>query len=76
VENVDLALFEQLGANDILFIDSSHVVRTWSRDWLWFWSEQYMVQAFLTFNSAFEVVLALSYLNGHHRDTLARVAPV
>ena len=27
VEDVDLALFEELDAGDILFIDSSHVIR-------------------------------------------------
>jgi hypothetical protein len=48
----------------------------WLRDQKWFWTEQYLVQAFLTFNTAFEVVLALSYLNAHHREALARVAPI
>ena len=27
IENVDLTIFEQLGENDILFIDSSHIIR-------------------------------------------------
>lgn len=111
VESLDPAFFQQLDENDILFIDSSHVVRTggdvvleylevvpqlrpgvlvhvhdiflpfeyplsWSRDNKWFWTEQYLVQAFLAFNSAFEVVLGLSYLNAHHRPALARAAPV
>ncbi|MGZ4811352.1 MAG: class I SAM-dependent methyltransferase [Terriglobales bacterium] len=111
VENLDLALFEQLGANDILFIDSSHVVRTggdvqfeyleivprlqpgvlvhvhdiflpfeypmvFSRDMKLFWTEQYLVQAFLAFNTAFEIVLALRYLDAHHPEALARAAPV
>jgi predicted O-methyltransferase YrrM len=29
VEDVDLSLFDKLGENDILFIDSSHVIRPW-----------------------------------------------
>ncbi len=111
VETMDPAFFEQLAANDILFVDSSHVVRIggdvqfeylevlprlrsgvfvhahdiflpfeypleWVRDKKWFWTEQHLLQAFLAFNSAFEVVLALSYLNRHHREALARAAPV
>jgi Methyltransferase domain len=102
VEKVDISVFEKLEANDILFIDSSHVLRTggdvqfeylellprlkpgvfvhihdvflpfeypisWVREKKWFWTEQYLLQAFLAFNSEFEVVLALSYLHAHHR---------
>jgi predicted O-methyltransferase YrrM len=29
VEKIDLAFFDALGANDILFIDSSHIIRPW-----------------------------------------------
>jgi hypothetical protein len=111
VETVDLAVFQQLGADDILFIDSSHVLRiggdvqfeyleilprlrpgvlvhahdiflpfeyplSWVRDKKWFWTEQHILQAFLVFNSEFEVVLALGYLHAHHRELLARAAPV
>jgi hypothetical protein len=111
VETLDPAFFEQLEANDILFIDSSHIVRiggdvqfeylevlprlqpgvfvhahdiclpfeyprSWVRDRKWFWTEQYLVQAFLAFNYAFEVVLSLSYLNAHYREALAYAAPV
>jgi len=40
------------------------------------WTEQHLLQAFQTFNSAFEAVLALNYLHTHHREVLARAAPV
>ena len=111
VETLDPAFFQQLDNNDILFIDSSHVVRTggdvvfeylevvprlrpgvlvhvhdiflpfeyplvWPRDMKMFWTEQYLVQAFLAFNAEFEIVLAVSYLNAHHREALARAAPI
>jgi hypothetical protein len=111
VETMDPAFFEQLTANDILFIDSSHVVRIggdvqfeylevlprlragvlvhahdiflpfeypleWVRDKKWFWTEQHLLQAFLAFNTGFDVILALSYLNMHHRKALACAAPV
>jgi hypothetical protein len=111
VETIDPAFFGELGANDILFIDSSHVVRTggdvqfeylevlprlqpgvfvhahdiflpfeyplpWVRDNKWFWTEQYILHAFIAFNSAFEVVLALRYLHAHHPIPLACAAPI
>lgn len=110
VESIEYEFFQQLGANDILFIDSSHVLRiggdvqyeyleilprlqpgvlvhahdiflpfeyplSWVRDKKWFWTEQYILQAFLVFNSVFEVVLALNYLHAHHSEALAHVAP-
>jgi hypothetical protein len=91
IQNVQLEFFDSLDRNDILFIDSSHVVATGSDvlreyleilprlnpgvlvhvhdiflpsdypraavlDNLWFWSEQYLLQAFLSFNSRFEVL--------------------
>ncbi len=106
VEDCDLSLFESLGDGDILFIDSSHVVRIGGDvvyeilDLLprlnpgvtihfhdiflpleypkplidkqrWFWSEQYLLQAFLAFNTAFEVVCANAYLAATHPDSLA-----
>jgi methyltransferase family protein len=44
--------------------------RDWVMDELRFWSEQYLLQAFLTFNSAFEVLLANNYLNCNFHDDL------
>jgi hypothetical protein len=97
VQDVDLEFFSQLQSSDILFIDSSHTVKTggdvnylfleilprlkpgvivhvhdiflpfeYRRDWVMeefrFWTEQYLLQAFLSFNSEFEVLMANSYL--------------
>jgi len=111
VENIPLEFFACLQSGDILFIDSSHVLRTggdvfheylrilptlrqgvlihvhdiflpfdYPRDWIveqrHFWTEQYVLQAFLAFNSAFGVLLAASYLAAYHRDALAAVCPV
>jgi Methyltransferase domain len=44
--------------------------RDWVLDELRFWNEQYLLQAFLTFNSEFEVLLANSYLNHYHQKDL------
>lgn len=111
VERVGTRYFEDLGENDILFIDTSHVVRMggdvqhlylhvlpslrpgvvihihdiflpreYPREWAAshknFWTEQYLLQAFLAFNKEFEVLLALAYLSQHHHDELCRACPV
>jgi len=44
--------------------------RDWVLDEFRFWNEQYLLQAFLTFNSEFEVLLANSYLNHCHQQDL------
>ncbi len=110
VQDVRLETFERLEAGDILFIDSSHVVkcdsdvnrlyldilprlapgvivhlhdiflpREYPEDWLrqkfLFWSEQYLLQAFLAFNAAFEVVLANAWLAQNHLDELRATFP-
>jgi len=105
LQDVPLEAFLQLEANDILFIDSSHVVATGSdvcrelleivprlapgvvvhvhdvflpgeypRKWLqddrYFWTEQYLLQAFLAFNDSFEVVWAGQYMHLEHPQAL------
>jgi len=110
VEQLELAFFDQLDANDVLFVDSSHVSRTggdvnflflevlprlkpgvivhlhdiflpaeYPREWILekcrFWSEQYLLQAFLTFNDTWEVLLANNYLGSEHREALMETFP-
>jgi len=105
VQDVPLSDFMELGEDDILFIDSSHVLRIGSdvqyeyleilprlrpgvvvhvhdvflpaqypRDWVLgqhrFWNEQYLLQAFLTGNSSFEVLWGGSYMHLTHPDEL------
>jgi predicted O-methyltransferase YrrM len=107
VQDVPMDEFTRLEAGDILFIDTSHVVRIggdvqfeflevlprlqkgvivhihdiylpaeypkeWVLDGLTFWSEQYILQAFLAFNSAFEVILGGQYLHLYHPEALKR----
>ncbi|MCE5288320.1 MAG: class I SAM-dependent methyltransferase [Nocardiaceae bacterium] len=111
VEVVDRGLFDQLGANDLLFIDSSHTIRPqgdvvveyleilprlaagvvvhvhdmftprdYPREWVVgrrdMWDEQYLVEAFLTHNSQWEVMLATNYLYRDHHAALAQVCPL
>ena len=91
LEQTDTSIFEQLGENDILFIDSSHVLRAgndvkilylevlpelkkgvvvhshdvflpydyprkWVIDQMDFWTENYILQAFLCLNREYEVL--------------------
>lgn len=111
VEDVGLDVFQKLEANDILFIDSSHVLRMggdvfaeylhilpslrkgvvihihdiflpydYPKDWIVakrrFWTEQYLLQAFLAFNTSFRILAAVNYLALHHSGELAKACPV
>ena len=110
VEEVGLSFFAKLDENDILFIDSSHIIRPdgdvlfeylellptlnkgvivhihdifsprnypaeWLQNEVKFWNEQYLLEAFLSHNSSWQVFGALNYLHHHHYDGLRRVAP-
>jgi predicted O-methyltransferase YrrM len=105
IEDVDLAEFEKLGENDILFIDSSHALRIggdvqreyleilprlkkgvvvhihdiflpaeYPQDWILknfrFWTEQYLLQAFLEFNDSFEILWAGHYFHLKYPEKL------
>jgi Methyltransferase domain len=111
VETLDEGFFLGLGESDVLFIDSSHVIRTggdvnhifrrivpalpagvlvhvhdvflpfeYPQEWVdglrRFFTEQYLLQAFLAFNSEFEIVLALNYLANFEKPALAAACPV
>jgi len=106
LQEVPLEFFAALEANDILFIDSSHVLtiggdvqreylqiipslrpgvivhvhdiflpmeypRRWIMESRWFWNEQYLLQAFLSFNREFEVLWAGAYMTLNYPDKLA-----
>jgi hypothetical protein len=110
VQTVDMAVFEALEAGDVLFIDTSHVMKTGSdvvfelfeilprlksgvhihfhdihypfeypRRWVeelnYSWNEIYAVRAFLTHNSAFEIVFFNDYFQRMHRSILAASHP-
>ena len=47
--------------------------RDWVLDEFRFWTEQYLLQAFLTFNSQFEVLLANYFLSRYHEEALKSV---
>jgi hypothetical protein len=112
-EKAPIELFDTLQANDILFIDSGHVVRiasdvnyaildilprlkpgvlvhfhdvpmpfeyhkvyyTGHPAFRVFWTESYLLQAFLIYNNQFEVLLALKYLMEEQKDKFAAAFP-
>ena len=111
VELCPIDIFEKLERNDILFIDSSHVIRPQAdvlHEYLYIlgrlapgvlvhvhdvftpydypaemvikdrrmWDEQYLLEAFLCFNSSFEVIGAVNWMNRTHRDRLSEACPV
>ena len=100
--------FDQLEENDILFIDSSHVIRTgndvtflyleilsrlkkgvlvhvhdiflpynYPTDGILnkqvFWSEQYLLQAFLSLNDSYEILFANYYMRSKHPQKMRTV---
>jgi hypothetical protein len=107
VEDVPLAEFQSLQENDILFIDSSHVIKIggdvlyeileilprlqsgvivhfddiflpleYPKNWVLkehrFWTEQYILQALLTFNNHFKILWAGSYMYMKYPDLLEK----
>lgn len=49
--------------------------RDWVKEQFRFWNEQYLLQAFLCFNSAFEVLLSASYLGYYYLNELKATFP-
>ena len=109
LQDVDLTVFDALEAGDILFVDSSHVVKAGSDCQLLFsdilprlnpgtlihfhdiferfdypsewlregrgWNEQYILRAFLQFNSEFRIKLYTSYLIARYREWFEKHMP-
>lgn len=110
VELLEKNIFKELVANDILFIDSSHIIKpqgdvlfeyleilpelnpgvivhihdiftpkdylsSWVLEEKRLWNEQYLLEAFLTFNNKFKVIAALNYLKHNHFDLLKSRCP-
>ncbi len=58
-------------SHDIFF--PGEYPKSWVMDYHWFWSEQYLLQAFLAFNNEFEVLWASQYMNRKYPEDLARI---
>jgi predicted O-methyltransferase YrrM len=49
--------------------------KQWVLDWGRFWNEQYLLQTFLSFNAAFEVLWAGQWMHIKHPDLLTKAFP-
>lgn len=111
VQTLPVAFFGSLRENDLLFIDSSHVVRSggdvnhlflevlptiapgvivhihdifspadyprrWVEEKALLWSEQYLLEAFLTGNADWEILLSANYLRHQDPERLADKCPL
>jgi hypothetical protein len=74
-----LEVLPRLKAGVIVHIHDIFLPFDYRRDWVLdefrFWSEQYLLQAFLTFNSEFEVLMANSYMAHEYLDDLKAAFP-
>jgi len=110
VEDCEIDWAKELKSGDLLFIDSSHMIRPqgdvlkeyleilpslssgvyihihdiftpkdypsrWLIDNVFFWNEQYLLEALLSNSDRYEVVGALNYLKNNHFDALKSVCP-
>ena len=110
IEDIDLTFFKELEEDDVLFIDSSHIIRPqgdvlfeylellltlnrgvivhvhdifspknypslWLQEQVRFWNEQYLLEAFLSHNTDWEIIGALNYLHHNHYEALKVAAP-
>ena len=110
VQEISLDFFAELNAGDILFIDSTHVVkcggdvnylflevlprlkpgvlvhvhdiflphefpRRWMLEDHLFYTEQYLLQAFLAFNSEFEILFANNYMGSKYPEEMKGTFP-
>jgi hypothetical protein len=107
-QDVPLAVFEELGDGDVLFVDTTHVVklgsdvnhivlqilprlrpgvivhvhdifipyeypRQWPEKFGLYWTEQYLLHAFLAMNPGYEILFSVPAL---HRDRAAQLGPL
>ena len=110
VETVDKSFFQTLDHNDILFIDSSHMIRPqgdvlfeyleilpilksgvivhihdifmpkdYLDEWVYehrLWNEQYLLEAFLTFNEKYKIIGSLNYLAYNYNKEFSDKCPI
>lgn len=115
VQDIELNVFKQLEANDVLFIDSSHVIKIdgdvpylfleilprlkpgvvvhihdipfpynvpyppelwiFGQQWPSFWNEAMLLQAFLCYNDAYEILLSTPLLRYNEESFLVGLIP-
>src|SRR6266446_1257271 len=94
VQDVEVSFFGQLQKDDVLFIDSSHVLKidgdvpflynipyppqlwVFSQEWPMLWNEAMVVQAFLSFNRNFRVIMSTPLIRYFDEDFLRKSIPI
>lgn len=75
-----LHIVPKLNKGVLIHIHDIFLPYEYPKDWILnkrlFWTEQYLLQAFLAFNSEFEVLLAVNYLATHYPGELSKKCPV
>lgn len=74
-----LEVLPRLNKGVIIHIHDIFLPKNYPREWVvgerYFWNEQYLLQAFLAFNTHFEILLCGSYISYEHPDLLRSVFP-
>jgi hypothetical protein len=116
IQDIDLSLFRELQKNDVLFIDSSHILKidgdvpfvylevlptvkvgvvihihdvpfpynipyppqlwVFGQEWPMLWNEAMVVQAFLSFNDSFRIIMSTPLIRYFDEDFLKRRIPI
>jgi hypothetical protein len=109
-QDIPLEVFDELGDGDVLFVDTTHVVklgsdvvhivlqilprlkpgvivhvhdiyipyeypRQWPEQFGLFWSEQYLLHAFLAMNPGYEILFSVSALHRDRSEALRAILP-
>jgi predicted O-methyltransferase YrrM len=76
VQHLFQEVLPRLGPGVVVHLHDIFLPGEYPREWVhrmrWFWNEQYVLAAFLAFNTTFDVMWAASWLHRHHPGRLAR----
>jgi hypothetical protein len=75
-----LSILPKLAKGVLVHVHDIFSPRDYPEEWLVeqvrLWNEQYLLEAFISFNSHFEIIAALNYLRHRHLEKLATVCPI
>jgi hypothetical protein len=84
VEEIDLTfeyleLLPTLKKGVVVHVHDIFTPKDYLDEWIFehkLWNEQYLLEAFLTFNGSFKIIGALNYLAHNHYDAFSKTAPI
>ena len=75
-----LTLLPRVKKNVIIHVHDIFTPKDYPDEWIIgghsFWNEQYVLEAFLSNNKDFEILLSLNYLFHHYKDSLNKACPM